>query len=286
MHTPKTVLITGCSSGIGFCAANQLQQRGYRVFAGVRKAQDKSRLEAAGLTAVLLDLNDSSSIRAALEWVLAQTGGVLDALINNAGYAQPGAVEDVSREALRVQFETNVFGLQELTNGVIPVMRRQGQGRIINLSSILGLVALAYRGAYCASKFALEALTDSLRLELAGSGIKVSLIEPGPVATAFRDSARAAYEQNIVVGQSSHQAHYANLLNNMEEFKASSRFTLAPEAVVKRLIHALESPRPKIRYYVTAPAYLLMVLKRLLPGRCLDVLLRQVAKRETRTLSS
>lgn len=285
MHTPKTVLITGCSSGIGFCAANALHQRGYRVFAGVRKMQDKSRLEALGLTAILLDLNDSNSIRLALESVLAQTGGTLDALINNAGFGQPGAVEDIGREALRAQFETNVFGLQELTNWVVPVMRKQCYGRIIHIGSILGLVAMAYRGAYCASKFALEALTDSLRLELAESGIKVSLVEPGPVATLFRDSARVAYEQHIAVGQSSHQKQYVNLLNNMEEFKAQSRFTLAPEAVVKKLVHALESPHPKIRYYVTLPAYGLMVLKRLLPGRWLDGLLRQIARRETRGLS-
>ncbi|HVV67658.1 MAG TPA: SDR family NAD(P)-dependent oxidoreductase [Gammaproteobacteria bacterium] len=281
MHAPKTVLITGCSSGIGFCAANQLHQRGYRVFAGVRKAQDKTRLEALGLKAILLDLNDSNSIQLGLESVLMQTGGTLDALINNAGFGQPGAVEDISREALRAQFEANVFGLQELTNLVIPVMRRQGYGRVVNISSILGLVAMAYRGAYCASKFALEALTDSLRLELLGSGIAVSLVEPGPVATAFRDSARVAYEQNVSVGQSSHHRQYVNLLNNMEEFKAQSRFTLTPEAVVKKLVHALESSRPRIRYYVTLPAYGLMLLKRLLPGRWLDVLLRQVAKRET-----
>lgn len=285
MHTPKTVLITGCSSGIGFCAAQQLQQRGYRVFAGVRKAQDKSRLEDLGLTTILLDLNDSDAMQRALESLLAQTGGTLDALINNAGFGQPGAVEDISRVALRAQFETNVFGLQELTNLVIPVMRRQGYGRIINVSSILGLVAMAYRGAYCASKFALEALTDSLRLELIGSGIKVSLVEPGPVATAFRESARVAYEQNIMVAQSSHQERYVNLLNNMEEFKAQSRFTLPPEAVVKKLVHALESPRPKIRYYVTLPAYLLMLLKRWLPGRWLDVLLQQVARWETQRSS-
>lgn len=247
----------------------------------MRKAADKERLTAAGLTAVLLDLQDSQSIQAALEYVLMETSGRLSALINNAGFAQPGAVEDISREALRLQFETNVFGLQELTNRVIPVMRRQKYGRIINISSILGIVSMAYRGAYCASKYALEALTDSLRLELAGTGIKVSLLEPGPIATAFRDKARIAYEQNIAPESSSHRVHYANLLNNMEQLKDASRFTLTPEAVVKKLLHALESPHPKIRYYVTLPAYLLMMLKRVLPSLWLDAILRRIARHET-----
>lgn len=279
IHSPTTsILITGCSSGIGFCAAQKLQAKGYQVFAGVRKPEDKAQLQQMGLYSVLLDVNDSQSIRAGVAEVLAQTGGKLGALFNNAGFGQPGAVEDLSREALRAQFETNVFGLQELTNQIIPIMRQQGHGRIVNVSSVLGLVAMAYRGAYCATKFALEALTDTMRLELQGTGIYVSLIEPGPIRTRFRYNARQAYGQHIDGGASAHRVSYDNLIRYFEEVKDSSPFTLPPDAVVKKLVHALESDSPKRRYYVTTPTYFFAVCKRLLPGRWLDALLLKIAK--------
>ncbi len=269
----KSILITGCSTGIGLCAAQSLQQRGYQVIATVRKPQDKVKLEEQGLTCVLLDLNDSTSIQQAFAEVLSLTQGKLAALINNAGFGVMGAVEDLSRQSLRAQFETNVFGLQELTNLVIPVMRQQRQGRIINVSSVLGLVTLPYRGAYCASKYALESLSDALRMELRGIGIHVILIEPGPIVSQFRQSAEEVIKEHIDMTGSRHRATYGNLLQRQAQQKDSSRFTLGPEAVVAKMLHALESPRPKMRYFVTVPTYLIASLRRLLPARCLAWLL-------------
>lgn len=271
----RAILITGCSSGIGHCAAHGLQARGWRVFATVRQPADVARLRAEGLESLPLDVCDATSIQSAVAEVLAQTGGRLDALFNNAGYGQPGAVEDISRAALREQFETNVLGALELTNRIIPVMRRQGNGRIIYNSSVLGLVAFPYRGAYVASKFALEGLADTLRLELAGTGIQVCLIEPGPILSRFRDNAHAAYQRHIHAENSPHREKYAAMEARLRKKGPAAPFTLPPEAVLKRVIHALESPRPRTRYPVTAPAYLFSVLRRCLPTRMLDVILRQ-----------
>lgn len=271
----KTILITGCSSGIGQCVAKGLQGRGWRVFATARQAADIDRLQADGFESVALDLDDSTSIQTAVATVLSRTGGRLTALFNNAAYGQPGAVEDISREALRRQFETNVFGTHELTNQLIPVMRAQGHGRILYTSSVLGLVAFPYRGAYVATKFALEGLVDTLRLELAGSGIHISLIEPGPIRTRFRDNAYTAYQQHIRTQTSAHGENYAALEGRLHQEGAKTPFSLPPEAVLKRVIHALESPRPQVRYYVTAPTYLFGFLRRVLPSRTLDAILRR-----------
>jgi NAD(P)-dependent dehydrogenase (short-subunit alcohol dehydrogenase family) len=199
----------------------------------------------------------------------------LDALFNNGAYGQAGAVEDLSRAALQEQFETNLFGTQELTNRVIPVMRRQGGGRILYNSSVLGLVALPYRGAYVASKFALEGLADTLRLELAGTGIHICLIEPGPILSRFRDNAHAAYLRHIRPETSPHREKYRAMEARLLVEGPAAPFTLPPEAVLKRVIHALESPRPRARYPVTVPTYLFAVLRRLLPTRALDALLRR-----------
>lgn len=271
----RVILITGCSSGIGHCAAHGLQARGWRVFATARQPADVARLRAEGLESLTLDVCDATSIQSAVAEVLARTGGRLDALFNNAGYGQPGAVEDVSREALREQFETNVLGAHELTRQVIPVMRRQGNGRIVYNSSVLGLVAFPYRGAYVASKFALEGLADTLRLELTGTGIQVSLIEPGPILSRFRDNAHAAYQRHIHAENSPHREQYAAMEARLLKKGPAAPFTLPPEAVLKRLIHALESPRPRARYPVTAPTYLFAALRRLLPTRLLDAILRR-----------
>jgi short-subunit dehydrogenase len=276
----KTILITGCSSGIGLCAAKILQQRGYQVFATVRTLVDQARLQQYGLTVLLMDVNNSDSIVTAVQNVLAQTQGRLDALFNNAGFGQPGAIEDISRDTLRRQFETNVFGLQELTNHIVPIMRRQGYGRIINMSSILGLVTMAYRGSYCASKYAVEALSDALRLELQGTGIHVSLLVAGPIKSNFRLAARHAYQHYVNAEQSIHQANYTTMLNNIEQLKSESRLTLTPNAVVKKLIHALEDPHPKPRYYITLPAYFLATLKRILPTRWLDRVMLRIKDNE------
>ncbi len=271
----RVILITGCSSGIGHCVAHGLKARGWRVFATARQPADVKRLQAEGLESLPLDVRDATSIRSAVAEVLAQTGGRLDGLFNNAGYGQPGAVEDVSRAALQEQFETNVLGAHELTCQVIPVMRRQGRGRILYNSSVLGLVAFPYRGAYVASKFALEGLADTLRLELVGTGIHVSLIEPGPILSRFRDNAHAAYQRHIHAEHSPHREKYAAMEARLLKKGPAAPFTLPPDAVLKRVIHALESPRPRARYPVTVPTYLFSVLRRLLPTRMLDVILRQ-----------
>jgi len=271
----NAILITGCSSGIGRCLAVGLNARGYRVFASVRQEKDMAALAALGLDTLTLDLASSDSIQRAVDEVLARTDGKLFALINNGAYGQPGAVEDLSRAVLRRQFETNLFGTHELTARLLPVFRAQGAGRIIQISSLLGLVSLAYRGAYNASKYALEGLSDTLRLELAGSGIHVALIEPGPIASRFRQNAHATFLTNIDREHSAHRVYYTNVERRLGGTK-NQPFTLPPEAVLTKVIRALEAKRPKPRYFVTVPTIVFAALKRLLPARWLDGLLRAV----------
>ncbi|MDF1527677.1 MAG: SDR family oxidoreductase [Sedimenticola sp.] len=272
----KSVLITGCSSGIGLSVAIGLKQRGYQVITSARKQADVERLIASGFHSVQLDLDDSDSIQQAVAEALSITSGKLYGLFNNGAYGQPGAVEDLSRQTLRSQFETNLFGWHELTCKIIPIMRQQGEGRIIQNSSVLGFAALAYRGAYNASKFALEGLTDTMRAELKGSGIQVSLIEPGPIESRFRANAYAMWKQNISPMGSFHRDAYQAMEERLTKAGPAVPFTLPPEAVLKRVIHALESPRPKIRYYVTFPTYLFGTLKRILPYRAMDWILSRV----------
>lgn len=269
----KTILITGCSSGIGYCVAKGLHARGYRVFATARKRESVQALLAEGLESFHLNLTDSNSINFAVEEVMRRTQGELYALFNNGAFGLPGAVEDLSRDALRAQFETNVFGWQELTNLVIPIMRRQGYGRIIQNSSVLGFVALPFRGAYNASKYAIEGLSDTLRLELRGSNIYVSLIEPGPIASQFRMNATKALSKYIDIDHSFHRERYQGVLNRLNKPGPAVPFTLPPEAVLERVIHALEASRPQARYYVTFPTHLFGILKRILSTRALDILL-------------
>lgn len=273
----RPVLITGCSSGIGLCVAQGLQQRGYRVLASARRDADVARLRQLGLEAVRLDLDDSQSIHNAVDQVLERTEGRLYGLFNNGAYGQPGAVEDLRRDVLRAQFETNLFGTVELTNAVIPIMRRQGYGRIVQNSSVLGLVALPYRGAYNATKFALEGLSDTLRLELRGTGIEVCLIEPGPILSRFRDNALRMFAAHIDIDASVHRDRYRSLEARLRKEGAAAPFTLGPEAVLKKAIHALESPRPRVRYYVTVPTHLFGHLRRLLPHRWLDHVLHRTS---------
>lgn len=280
----QVLLISGCSSGIGLTCARGMQERGWRVFAGVRRDHDLERLRREGLDAVLLDVDDSASIQGAVETVLAATDGRIDALFNNAGYGQPGALEDLPREAVRAQFETNLFGALELTNSVIPAMRRRQQGRIVFNSSVLGFSALPYRGAYTASKFAMEGLADTLRMELHASGIHVSLIEPGPISSRFRANAFRHYLDVIKPEHSAHRRQYRALEKRLRspDTPEGGRFTLPPEAVLKRLVHAVESRRPKPRYYVTLPTYLFGYLRRLLPTRAMDSLLLRATAGERR----
>jgi NAD(P)-dependent dehydrogenase (short-subunit alcohol dehydrogenase family) len=277
-HPQRSILITGCSSGIGYACAQGLARRGWLVVASARKAEDVARLKLEGLTAVQLDLDDPDSITSGLAQALTHTGGRLDALFNNGAYGQPGAVEDLSRETLRAKLETNLLGWHDLTCRVIPLMRRQGQGRIVQNSSILGLMALPYRGAYVASKFALEGLTDTLRLELRDSGIRVSLIEPGPILSRFRENAHRAFKSHVNAELSVHQEAYRRAEARLARQGPAQPSTLPPEAVLRKLIHALESPRPRARYYVTVPTHLFGLLRRVLPTRALDWLLARVSR--------
>lgn len=271
----QTILITGCSSGIGLDAARTLKHRGWRVIATARKPQDLERLKSEeGLETLYLELADPKSIAACADAALAMTGGRLAALFSNAAYGQQGAVEDLTPAVLREQIEVNLIGTHDLTRRVIPAMRANGAGRIVQCSSVLGIVAAAYRGAYCASKFALEALTTALRLELAGTGIKVSLIEPGPIRSRFVEHAVEKLTANIDVEASPHRAIYLARLQVMKS-GGKQAFKLEPAAVTRRLIHALESPRPRRRYYVTTPTYLAAACNRLLPGPLMDVFTRK-----------
>jgi NAD(P)-dependent dehydrogenase (short-subunit alcohol dehydrogenase family) len=269
----KSVLITGCSSGIGLRVAEGLKMRGYRVFATARQKKDIKDLNEKGLESLYLDLKFSSSIQSAIEEVLFRTGGKLYGLFNNGGYAQPGAVEDLSREAIRLQFETNLFGAMELTNLIIPVMRKQGYGRIIQNSSLLGLVALPYRGAYISSKYALEGLTDTLRLELASTGIHVSLIESGPILTGHKARSLKYFNEYVVTKDSPHSIAYKLFEDRFSKVELRSVFELPPSRILDKVIHALESKKPKIRYYVTFPTYLFAVFKRIFPDFILDKIL-------------
>lgn len=281
----KEILITGCSTGIGYETAHMLRLRGYRVFATARKTEDVERLRQEGLETCQLDLDSSESIIEALDWVLEQTGGTLYALFNNGAYGQPGAVEDLTRDVLRQQLETNLLGWHELTCKVLPIMRKQGYGRIIQNSSVLGLITLKYRGAYNCSKFALEGLTDTLRQELHGSNIFVSLVEPGPITSMFRVNAYEAFKANIETKHSAHKEVYAAVdrrLAKKDLERGNDPFTLGPEAVVEKVVHALESHRPKPRYYVTFPTYLFAYLRRILSARWLDYILRRVSDDENK----
>lgn len=279
---PRAVLITGCSSGIGEHVALALKERGYRVFATARRGECVARLKNQGLEALRLDLDDSASIQSAVREVLARTGGKLYALFNNGAYGQPGAVEDLSRQALRAQLETNVLGWLELTNAVIPVMRRQGEGRIIQNSSVLGLVGLRLRGAYVCSKFAIEGLSDVLRQELHGSGIRVVLIEPGPIRSRFRANAFLAYRRFIRPRQSYWRQTYERAERRLGDASREAPFTLGPEAVLKAVVSALEARRPRARYRVTVPTHLFATLKCLLPTPAMDFILRAVSRGENR----
>lgn len=274
----KSILITGCSrGGIGYATALALKERGHRVFATARSPEEVQRLRNAGFEAFRLDVTDTETIDNALDAVLACTGGTLDALFNNAGYGQPGALEDVPTQALREQFETNVFGLHELTRRVIPVMRRQGHGRIIQHSSVLGLISLRFRGAYNASKYAIEGLCDTLRLELMGENIHVSTLNTGPVRSRFRDNATKKFLGSIDMEHSVHKTEYeSEVLKRKTQKEEKDRFTKDPDVVVERVIHALESKKPKPRYYITTATYLLGNFKRLLCTSCLDRLLRAI----------
>lgn len=267
----RTILITGCSSGIGLDAARTLKSRGWRVFATCRADADCERLRGEGLESFRLDYADPASITAAVREALDRGDGRLDALFNNGAHAIPGAVEDIPTDALRAIFEANLFGWHELTRQVIPVMRAQGHGRVVNCSSVLGLIALKWRGAYVATKFALEGLTDTLRLEMRDTPIEIVTIEPGPIGTKFRENAVKQFERWIDWESSARAEQYrTSLLRRLYGPGAADRFELPPAAVTASLIRALEARHPRPRYYVTLPTHAMAAARRLLPARMMD----------------
>jgi NAD(P)-dependent dehydrogenase (short-subunit alcohol dehydrogenase family) len=270
----KTVLITGCSSGIGLATAKLLRGGGWQVVPTARKEKDLERLRAGGFSPVALDLLDSGSVERAASATLELLGGEIGALVSNAGFAQVGAVEDIGREDLRRQFEVNLFGMQELANHLIPQLRKQGWGRIVNVSSVYGRVTAPMVGAYCASKHAMESLSDALRMELRGSGVAVSLIEPGAIRTAFRRNAAEQAERSLDPSSAQFGKSYDRIIQRKEErLKKERPFSLPPEAVAEKIRHALESRRPKARYCVTLPAHAAAFLRRVLPTSLIDRIL-------------
>ena len=269
--TVKTVLITGCSSGIGFCLAHGLREAGYRVFATARKENDITKLKVLGFDAFLLDLSSSNSIKTAI-YELFQKTDSLYALINNGAYGQSGALEDISRNALEKQFQANVFGWHELTNLILPSMKEKNIGRIVYISSVLGFVAMPYRGSYVASKFAIEGLVGTLRLELKKTKIKLSLIQPGPIESKFRENAFLAFKENVDPSNSDYQKEYKTMIQRLNSDK-NVQFTLPPESVLRCVLHALGSKVPKNHYRVTFPTKLFAFLCRILPSSWMDNIL-------------
>jgi short-subunit dehydrogenase len=267
----RSVLITGCSSGIGLCLALGLKKAGYRVFATARKSNDVEKLKQLGLESHQLDLTSSESIKLAMNEIYSQTD-TLYGLIHNGAYGQVGALEDISREVLEDQFQANFFGWHELTNLVLPVMRKNNSGRVIYLSSVLGFVAMPFRGPYNASKFAIEGLVDTLRLELINTNIQLSLVQPGPIDSQFRANAYLAFKDNVNMDNSNYQANYQGMIERLNSSKLAT-FTLAPESILSCVLHALEAPKAKIHYRVTFPTKLFALLKRILPSRILDKIL-------------
>lgn len=276
----RNVLVTGCSSGIGYCVAKGLRERGYTVFATARKPEDIQRLEAEGFKVIPLELADPQSVQDCAYELMLRTNSELYAVFHNGAYGQAGALEDISRAVLEKQFASNIFGWHQLTNLLLPLMRHQGYGRIIYNSSLLGYIALPFRGAYNASKHALEGLADTLRLELADTDIKVCLIEPGPVESRFRANALKSLLDHVDIEKSVHRDKYKGAIKRLEKVGPAAPFTLPPEAVLAKVVHALESKHPKARYRVTVPSTVFAVCKRILPTSWLDKLLLAVSRNE------
>jgi NAD(P)-dependent dehydrogenase (short-subunit alcohol dehydrogenase family) len=270
----KTILITGCSSGIGYATAIYLKKKGYRVFATCRKQEDVKTLKRKGFESFLLDVTSSKSINKAVTEVKKRTQ-YLYALFNNAGIVIPGAVEDLSREAIKTQFETNIFGAIELTNSIIPLFRKQKKGRIIFNSSVLGLISMPYRGAYNASKYAMEAFADSLRLEVP-KGIHVTLIEPGPIKTKIEENALKYFKKYINQEKTQNKEVYKKIILRLTGKKLVNFFRLSAQKAAMKVYYILEHPKPKPRYYITIPTYIMGFLKRILSSRMLDRIIRNL----------
>lgn len=274
--TQKSILITGCSSGIGLDAAHGFRAAGWRVFASCRKQSDCDALAAIGFESPLIDYADESSVNSGFAAVVEKTGGTLDVLYNNGAFACPGAVEDLPRAALEATFQTNLFGVHQLTTLAIPVMRAQGHGRIINCSSVLGLVGLKWRGAYVATKFAMEGLTDVMRMELRHANIDVILVEPGPITSKIRENSIPHFERWIDWKNSARAAQYEVLRERLYTDSGPDKFELPASAVTQKLLKAATDRKPKARYYVTTPTYFMGLMRRLLSTRTLDAICRRV----------
>jgi len=280
MTSSSSVLITGTSSGIGLATATEMKNRGWRVFASARKAEDLATLSESGFEAIEMDMADPVSIENGAKQVLKACENKLDALVNNAGYGQPGALEDLAVDTMRYQFEVNVVGLQHLTNLVLPSMIQNGHGRIVHISSVVGRVAVPFLGIYSASKFAVEALADAQRVELTGTGVTLSLVEPGPITTRFTKNAVKSSDGHLEVEGSRFSKLYQKELEMREEHSGPKSFALPPEAVAKKIAHALTHPSPRRRYKVTFPAHLGAFLSRFAPDALIDwVLSRELKKR-------
>ena len=271
----KTVLVTGCSSGIGEATANYLRGEGWDVFPTARSEFDLEKLRSVGFEALSLDLCDSNSIKDCVSRLLRQCPAGIGAIVNNAGIAIPGAIEDLSREDLKMQFEVNVFGLQELTNRLIPTLRNQGWGRIVNISSIYGVLTAPMVGGYCASKYAIEALSNAQRMELCGSGIGLSLVEPGPIISCFRRNAYESLKNRVSVESHFFERYDKFLSRKLRDPQRKTRFTQGPRQVAKKVLHAITSDNPRQRYIVTYPAYAGSFLARILPGPAIDFIMKR-----------
>ena len=266
----ETVLVTGCSTGIGYHVAKGLKERGYNVYATARKDKDVARLISEGFKCLQLDYADSQSVQDLANELMVLVGTNLYGVFHNGAYGQPGAVEDLTRETIEKQFAANVFGWMELNNRLIVMMRHNNRGRIIFNSSVLGIISLPFRGAYNASKYAIEGFADTLRLELSDTNVEVSLVEPGPVESRFRANALQALKDNVNMDDSVHRDRYKKTLGRLSKEENVDSYTLPPEAVLKKVIHALESKSPQAHYYVTTPTYIMGTLKRLLPTKWMD----------------
>ena len=276
----RSVLITGCSSGIGWATAAEMAARNWRIFATARNSEDMQRIEEEGWNAVTLDVSSSDSIAQAVATVLDATDGALDGVVNNAGFGMPGAIEDLSREAMQRQFEVNLFGALELTNLLLPALRKGPQGRVVYISSLVGRMSLPFMGIYSASKFALEAVADAQRIELSMTPVRVVLIAPGPIGTLFSSTCATEGKSRLDLHRSRFSTAYERYFKQRRGGGMSEdRFRLPPEAVAKKVAHALISDRPKVRYLVTLPTYVADFLVRFVPVRWRDSVMQQQVKK-------
>jgi short-subunit dehydrogenase len=268
----QNIVITGCSTGIGLETSKYLKAQGIKVYATAREQKDVEMLKSLGFNALLLDVTLPTHIEQVIAHVL-NADGKIDVWFNNAGFGQAGFLEDITTEVLKEQFETNVFGLHECTHQVLKVMRAQGYGKIIQHSSVLGLVSLSARGAYNASKYAIEGLTDTLRLEYYNENIYFSLLNTGPITSKFRENALKKLEQNVTIEASRYAKSYKARLSG-ENPKVP--FNEEPISVAKVVYKIIQTKKPKPRYYITKATYILGFAKHILPTRLLDKLLLKI----------